>query len=306
MRLLQNIDKDWVGLRRVGYVFSGILLTLSVISIFTLGLQLGIDFLGGTEFVVETDVPLGVTDVRDELTRAMNSPTEVKSFGSPTELLVRSSLEGGDISAQEGQLVAALNARYPDSNARVVGTESVGPRFAEDLKRGAVMAILFSLVVIFLYILVRFEWRFGIGAVAALAHDVTITLGVFSMFRYIAPFSMDIDQSIIAAFLTIVGYSLNDTVVVFDRIREYLSVFKSEKYETVINKSINSTLSRTIITSLTTLFVVVVLFFAGGEVLRGFAFALIVGILIGTYSSIFVASPIVVELRRHLGQSRRR
>jgi preprotein translocase SecF subunit len=168
------------------------------------------------------------------------------------------------------------------------------------------MAVLFSLLVIFLYILVRFEWRFGIGAVAALVHDVTITLGVFSLARYVAPFSLDIDQSIIAAFLTIVGYSLNDTVVVFDRIREYLSIFKSEQYDRVINKSINSTLSRTIITSVTTLFVVGVLFVAGGEVLRGFAFALIVGILIGTYSSVFVAAPVVVELRTHLGKSRRK
>jgi preprotein translocase SecF subunit len=154
-----------------------------------------------------------------------------------------------------------------------------------------------SLLVIFVYILIRFEWRFGVGAVTALFHDVLITLGIFSMLHGYVPFSLQIDQTIIAAFLTIVGYSLNDTVVVFDRIREYSGLFKAEEYESVVNRSINNTLSRTIITSGTTLLVVTVLFIFGGEVLRGFAFALIVGILIGTYSSIFVASPVVVELR---------
>jgi preprotein translocase SecF subunit len=157
--------------------------------------------------------------------------------------------------------------------------------------------VLCALAVIFIYIMVRFEWRFGVGAVAALAHDVTITLGLFSLLHGLVPFSLQIDQAIIAAFLTIVGYSLNDTVVVFDRIREYASVFKTEAYDVVVNKSINSTLSRTIVTSGTTLIVVLVLFLTGGEVLRGFAFALIVGIFVGTYSSVFVAAPVVLELR---------
>jgi len=147
------------------------------------------------------------------------------------------------------------------------------------------------------YILVRFEWRYSMGAVAALVHDVTITLGLFSLLSGIVPFSLQIDQSIIAAFLTIVGYSLNDTVVVFDRIREYANLFKTEEFDEVVNKSINTTLSRTVVTSVTTLIVVTILFIFGGEVLRGFSFALIVGVMIGTYSSVFVASPVVVELR---------
>ncbi len=306
MRILQNIDVDFVNLRKKGYVFSAVLLIVSIVSIFTQGFQLGIDFLGGTEFIIETDVPVTVTDMRDALTTGLGSPTEAKTFGNENTVLVRSSQVGGDISEQETEILTIIGEAFPDSNPEVLATDSVGPRFAEDLKRGAVLAVLFSLVVIFLYILVRFEWRFGLGAVAAIAHDVTITLGVFSLARFVAPFSLDIDQSIIAAFLTIVGYSLNDTVVVFDRIREYLSIFKTEKYEKVINKSINSTLSRTVITSLTTLFVVVVLFLAGGEVLRGFAFALIVGILIGTYSSVFVAAPVVVELRTRTSKARRR
>jgi preprotein translocase SecF subunit len=151
--------------------------------------------------------------------------------------------------------------------------------------------------VIFVYILIRFEWRYSLGAVAALFHDVLITLGLFSLLHGVLPFSLQIDQTIIAAFLTIVGYSLNDTVVIFDRIREYTKRFKTESFDYVVNVSVNRTLSRTIVTSGTTLLVVLTLFIFGGEVLRGFAFALIVGILIGTYSSIFVAAPVVVELR---------
>ena len=162
-----------------------------------------------------------------------------------------------------------------------------------------------SLLVIFIYILVRFEWRFSLGAVAALFHDVTIVLGLFALLSGVLPFSLQIDQAIIAAFLTIVGYSLNDTVVVFDRIREYSNLFKTESYDDLVNRSINATLSRTVVTSLTTLLVVVVLFIFGGAVLRGFAFALILGICIGTYSSVFVASPVVVELRARAARARR-
>jgi len=144
--------------------------------------------------------------------------------------------------------------------------------------------------------MMRFQWRFGLGAVAALFHDVLITLGIFSLLQGLLPFSLQIDQAIIAAFLTIVGYSLNDTVVIFDRIREFTNLFKTESYTKVVNRSVNTTLSRTFVTSGTTLFVVLTLFIFGGEVLRGFAFALIIGILIGTYSSVFVATPVVVEL----------
>ena len=181
-------------------------------------------------------------------------------------------------------------------------TDVVGPRFAEDLKEGAIYAVFGSLLVIFIYILIRFEWRFGVGAVTALFHDVFITLGVFALLHGFLPFSLQIDQTIIAAFLTIVGYSLNDTVVIFDRIREFTNLFKTEPYNQVVNRSINTTLSRTLVTSGTTLLVVITLFIFGGEVLRGFAFALTFGILIGTYSSVYVATPVVVELHKRAAQ----
>jgi protein-export membrane protein SecF len=203
----------------------------------------------------------------------------------------------------ENQVVSALNAQFSGRDIAIESTNVVGPRFAEDLKRGAIYAVLGALLVVFLYIMVRFEWRYSLGAVAALVHDVTITLGIFSVLAGIAPFSVQIDQSLIAAFLTIVGYSLNDTVVVFDRVREYVNLFKTEAFDEIVNRSINATLSRTVVTSVTTLIVVTILFVFGGEVLRGFSFALIVGVVIGTYSSIFVASPTIVELNRRLEKS---
>jgi preprotein translocase subunit SecF len=189
---------------------------------------------------------------------------------------------------------------YPDNPATVIKTDIVGARFAEDLKRGALNAIIFALIVIFIYILIRFkDWTYSAGAVAALFHDVLIVVGVFTFLSDIVPFSLQMDQSIIAAFLTIVGYSLNDTVVVFDRIRENSLLYKTMDHDQMVNRSLNDTLSRTVITSVTTFFVVTILFIFGGEVLKGFSFALMLGVIIGTYSSLFVASSAVVEIQRY-------
>ncbi len=308
MRILENANFSIVESRRKGYLFSGLLIVLSLAAFLTRGLEVGIDFKGGMEFVVETAVPLSPTEVRATLTEALGQSPEVKTYSDVSAeggdaLLVRT-LEG-DLETNEvqGQIVGTIEATFPDADPRVVKTDVVGPRFAEDLKRGSIFAVCGSLLVIFIYVMLRFEWRFGLGAVAALFHDVLITLGIFSLLRGFLPFSLQIDQAIIAAFLTIVGYSLNDTVVIFDRIREFTNLFKTEPYNQVVNRSVNTTLSRTIITSSTTLLVVVTLFIFGGEVLRGFAFALIIGILIGTYSSVFVATPVVVELNRRSSAS---
>ncbi len=295
MRIFENANFSFIQNRRKAYVVSGVLILLSLISLVTRGLELGIDFQGGMEFVVESQETLSATAVRQALGGVLGVDPEVKTFGEDA-LLVRTPSEG-DINVMQSQIVQGIEDNFPGAQPQIVKTDIVGPRFANDLKEGAIYSILGSLLVIFIYILIRFEWRFGLGAVAALFHDVTITLGLFSFLHGFLPFSLQIDQTIIAAFLTIVGYSLNDTVVVFDRIREYTNLFKTEAYGGVVNRSINNTLSRTIVTSSTTLLVVITLFIFGGEVLRGFAFALIVGIGIGTYSSIFVASPIVVELK---------
>jgi len=293
MRLFENADYNLVGARTKGYIFSGVLLVLSLVSFALHGLEMGIDFQGGMEFVVQSETDLRPTEVRGVLGQALGEEPEVKTFEN--DLLVRT-LPEGEITVVEQQILEAIAATYPGSNPEIIKTDIVGPRFASDLKRGAVYAVLGSLLVIFIYILIRFEWRFSLGAVGAVFHDVLIVLGLFSMLHGFLPFSLQIDQAIIAAFLTIVGYSLNDTVVIFDRIREYTNIFKTEPYEDVVNRSVNTTLSRTVVTSLTTLLVVTILFIFGGDVLRGFSFALIVGIMIGTYSSVFVATPIVVEL----------
>ncbi len=281
--------------RRIAYAVSGVLLAVSLISLVTRGLEVGIDFQGGMEFVVESDVPLDAVELRSQLAPYFDSEPEAKTYGEG-QMLVRIASDD-EIGAVQETVVRGINESFEGANVQVVRTDVVGPRFADDLKRGAVYSVLGSLLVIFTYILVRFEWRFGLAATAALFHDVTITLGIFSLLHGIVPFSLQMDQTIIAALLTIVGYSLNDTVVVFDRVREYRNMFKTEAFTSVVNRSINNTLSRTVVTSLTTLLVVVVLFIFGGEVLRGFAFALMLGIVIGTYSSIFVASSTAVELR---------
>jgi len=296
MRILENSNFQFTASRRKGYIFSAILILASLVSLGIHGLEVGIDFRGGREFVIDTTDQLDVTAVRATLTEALGAEPEVKTYNG--DMLLIRAVGDEDVTVVQNRILSAIEADFPNSDPQVEGTYAVSPRFADDLKRGAIYSILGSLLVIFVYILLRFEWRFGVGAVAALFHDVTITLGIFSIFHGFVPFSLQIDQTIIAAFLTIVGYSLNDTVVVFDRIREYTGIFKSEKYDDIVNKSINNTLSRTLVTSGTTLFVVSVLFIFGGEVLRGFAFALIIGILIGTYSSIFVASPVVLELRK--------
>jgi preprotein translocase SecF subunit len=302
MRIFENTQIDFLKKQRFAGILSGVLIALSLISLLTRGLETGIDFQGGTEIVVESSVPIPDVDARTVLADAFGSTPEVKEYGSPELLLIRVPV-GGDLDSIQAIVLTSLNTAFPESNTRSEKRDSVSPRFADDLKRGAIWAVLAALLVIFLYIMVRFEWRFSVGAIAALVHDVTITLGIFSLLHGVLPFSLQIDQAIIAALLTIVGYSLNDTVVIFDRIREFVNLFKTERFGPVVSRSINSTLSRTIVTSGTTLLVVVVLFLFGGEVLKGFAFALIIGVVIGTYSSIFVASPVVIALRARTGKA---
>lgn len=302
MRIFENTDFQFIQNRRKAYLLSGLLLVLSLVSLGVKGLELGIDFRGGMEFVVMDVGDLEATAVRSELSQALGSEPEVKRYDD-TGLLIRTAVEG-ETNQVQSQIMGTIRSAFPGASPKLEKTNIVGPRFAEDLARGAFYSIIGALFVIFVYILIRFEWRYSLGAIAALVHDVTITLGLFSILSGWVPFSLQIDQSIIAAFLTIVGYSLNDTVVVFDRVREYTNLFKTESYPDIVNKSINNTLSRTIITSLTTLIVVLILFIFGSEVLRGFSFALIVGVIIGTYSSVFVASPVVVELRERLEKAK--
>lgn len=296
MRIFENPTFDFLSNFRSSYIISGILLLVSIVSLFYPGLEAGIDFTGGTEFVVESAEPIAPVAARQALDGVLGDGVEAKVFGDPRTLLIRTGV-GGDPDALETSLTSTLAASFPGSAPQIIGTSSVGPRIASDLKEKSIFLVLGALFVILLYIFVRFDWRFALGAVLCLAHDIVIVLGLFALLHNVTPFSLQIDQVMIAALLTIVGYSINDTVVVYDRIREYTTLFKTERFDVVANRAINTTLSRTVLTSGTTLLTVFVLFLIGGEVLKGFSLALLVGIGVGTYSSIFVASPLVVWLR---------
>ena len=298
MRWFEEPTFDFIRAQKIAYFFSGTLILVSIIAIFGMGLNYGIDFRGGQEFVFEFEQPVDVVEIRNELAEPLGMAPELKLFGSDREILLRTDAEG-DITEVRDLILSNFASLYPDNPVTVQKTDLVGPRFAEDLREAAMYSILFALAVVFIYIFIRFKgWYFSAGAIAALAHDVLIVLGVFTLLAEVVPFDVSIDQALIAAFLTIVGYSLNDTVVVFDRIRENSIIYKTMNFRDMINKSLNDTLSRTVITSVTTLFVVTVLFIFGGEVLKGFAFALVLGVILGTYSSLFVASALVVELQK--------
>ncbi|MEQ8360593.1 MAG: protein translocase subunit SecDF [Cytophagales bacterium] len=299
--LLSDLNLNIIGKRKMAYIGSTILIIFGMSTIFLQnGLNLGVDFTGGRSFVVQFDEPVSVPDVRTNLSNSFdNASVEVKTYGSNNTIKITTGYLVDDESAEADEKVnASLMSgldEYKDQNPKVLSSSKVGATIADDIKSTAQESVIFSLIVIFLYILIRFrKWQFGLGAIVALFHDVLVVLSMMSIMRLLGV-AYEVDQVFIAAMLTIIGYSINDTVVVFDRVREYLQEhFKSNLAET-LNLSINSTLNRTVMTSLTTLLVVLILFLFGGEALRGFSFALLIGILVGTYSSIFIATPIVVE-----------
>lgn len=304
MRIFENTHFDFLGRQNVGYVISGVLMLVSVVSLIYPGLEAGIDFTGGTELVVRTEAPVPPVEARNALDPVLGAGTEAKLYGDDHTILVRTAAGGNPDSLQRA-VTQTLGASFAGSNPEILRIDSVGPRIASDLQERAILLVFGALFVILLYIFIRFDWRYAVAAVLTLAHDVLIVLGLFALLHNVTPFTLQMDQTIIAALLTIVGYSINDTVVVFDRIREYLTLFKTEPFGVVANRAINTTLSRTVLTSGTTLLVVFVLFLFGGETLRGFALALLVGIGVGTYSSIFVASPLVVKFREQFSPARR-
>lgn len=291
MQFLVNVNFDFVHKRKAALIISATLLIFSIGSlIFHGGPHYGIDFLGGTSIELKFEQDIAIGDVRAAISAIGYDDAEIKNFGAANQILIRVQETGSEIS---DTIKSGLTEAFPDNPYEVQLVEKVGPKIGSELRTKAIQAILIALVFILIYISWRFEFVFAVGAIAALFHDVLITLGVFSILN------LEITLAIIAAFLTIVGYSLNDTIVVFDRIRENVKVLRRDNYETIVNTSINQSLSRTIVTSLTTMIVVAILYFFGGAVIHDFAFALIVGVLVGTYSSIFVASPIVIEWQQH-------
>lgn len=288
MRFLKKTDVDFLGMRRFGFAISATLIIAGLVSLFLQGgPRLGIDFEGGTLVQIRLDEEARIPELRRALDPLGLGRSEIQTFGDPREVIIRLQWTQETETLVE-ELRAAILTVLPEENPDFRRVESVGPKIGGELRGKAVTAILSALIIIMAYIALRFEFKFAMGAIAALVHDVLITLGIFSIMDY------EISLPIIAAFLTIVGYSLNDTIVVFDRIRENLKRLKRETYVSIINQSINESLSRTIITSLTTFVVVFTLWLAGGEVIRYFAFAMIVGVIVGTYSSIFIASPVLV------------
>ncbi|MDX5446805.1 MAG: protein translocase subunit SecDF, partial [Bacteroidota bacterium] len=328
IKFFTNISRNWfTGIavkflekRKTAYIISGVVLAISLGSLFTKGLNLGVDFVGGRSYQVRFDQPVSVTDISQSLSDILIdqegnrfSPV-VKTLGDDNQVIIttkyRISETGTEVEKDINDKVYNALKDYfknpiseedffanSENGLGMMASRQVGPTIADDIKTSAIWSVLFSLIVVFLYILVRFKkWQFSLGAVGALMHDVIIILGAFSLLYGIVPFQLEVDQAFIAAILTVVGYSLNDTVVVFDRIREYFGHYHSKRpRREIINGALNGTLSRTFNTSLTTFFVMLIIFLFGGEVIRGFMFALLLGIVVGTYSSLFIATPIFYD-----------
>ena len=303
MRIIKDTNINFMGNTKVAVFISAVLILAGIGSMITKGgPKLSIDFKGGTLVAVNYTEAMDINLVRSSLSSVEIdgqsfdfSQAEIKHFGDESNVAVRLPTMENEPEKFSRNFVNKMADAFPESVPEnrtefILSIEKVGPKIGAELSGDAVMAIFSALALILLYISVRFEWKYAVGAIAALTHDVLVTLGIFSLLDY------EVSLAVIAAFLTIVGYSLNDTIVIFDRVRENIKTMKKVALDEIINKSINQSLSRTIVTSLTTFFVVLILFLAGGEVIHTFAFAMIVGVLVGTYSSIFIASPIVAKM----------
>ena len=313
---LQNTHVDFIGKKKIAYIVSGTLILISLVSIFTKGFTYGVDFTGGRTYVVRFDQPVTAEDVRAAAIAEFDGAVEVKQFGGESQMKVTTQYlvenESTEADAEvEAKLYNALKGFFAnelsfeeftstlDNPNGIISSDKVGPTIANDITRNAIIAVVIALFVIFAYIAVRFKgWTWGLGGVTGLAHTALIVIGFFSLFSGILPFSLDVDQTFIAAILTIIGYAINDTVVIFDRIREYKELHPKADFRQNVNEALNSTLSRTMNTSLTTLVTMLAIAIFGGEVIRGLAVALILGIVIGTYASIFIATPIMFDVTK--------
>jgi preprotein translocase subunit SecF len=292
MRLFGKTNIDFMGKRKLGYAISASVILIGMISLFVKGVDWGIDFLGGTELVVRFSQPPGIGQVRNAMNELGFQQAEIKSYGSERDILIQTR-EQGEGTTVGDRMRAGLGTKFPTNKFEVLKEDKIGPKVGAELRKNALYAVIASLIAIWLYVGFRFKFIYGVGAVVALFHDVLVTLGLVSIFDGV--FNLEISQNMIAAFLTLIGLSVNDTVVIFDRIRENQKIFRTMDLTTLMNKSLNETLSRTIITSGTIFIVLIVLLLLGGEVTRGFAFALTIGIITGTYSSIYIASAIALE-----------
>ncbi|PJA54018.1 MAG: protein translocase subunit SecF [Candidatus Marinimicrobia bacterium CG_4_9_14_3_um_filter_48_9] len=299
LQFIKNAHIDFVGNRKIAITISVILIAFGIISeIFRGGINYSIDFEGGTLIQVRFTNDVQVSQVRDAMNTLNKGDAVIQRFGADNEFLVRiRSVENEEAQLEQiREVFAGING---EAGYEIRRLETVGPKIGKELRGDALSAILVAMIGIVIYISIRFQFMYAIGAIVALIHDVLITLGAFS------ELNMEISLTVIAAFLTIVGYSLNDTIVVYDRIRENVNTLRKESYKDIVNISINETLNRTLITSGTTMMAVVTLWAIGGEVIRPFAFALIIGIIVGTYSSIFIASPILIAWHGRLAKKKK-
>jgi preprotein translocase subunit SecF len=281
LQLFKNTSYDIVNKRRFTFILSLVLIVLGLVSLFVRGLNYGIDFSGGAKMQVEFSQTITAEELRAKFTEKNLRNPEIKSSGN-NEYMITLNPENLD----DAEIILAEALEGTDYN--LLQMDKIGPKIGRELRANSLKAVGIALLLVLIYITVRFEFRFAVGAVVALANDVLITLGLFSIFQW------EISMPVLAAFLTIVGYSLNDTIVIFDRIREDLKVHKGKPITDIINYSINESLSRTVITSVTTFLVVVILALFGGQVLFGFSIAMVIGVIVGTYSSMFIAAPILV------------
>ena len=313
---LQNTKVDFIGKKKIAYIVSGTIILVSLVSMFTKGFTYGVDFTGGRTYVVRFDASVTAEAVREAAMAEFDGAVEVKQFGGESQMKITTQYLVEDESTDadaivEGKLYNALKGFFAselsfaeftstlENPNGIISSDKVGPTIANDITRNAIIAVILSLFVIFAYIAFRFKgWTWGLGGVTGLAHTAIIVIGFFSIFSGILPFSLDVDQTFIAAILTIIGYAINDTVVIFDRIREYKELHPKADFKQNVNEALNSTLSRTMNTSLTTLVTMLAIAIFGGEVIRGLAVALIVGIVVGTYASIFIATPIMYDVTK--------
>lgn len=310
--LLQNVNFDFIGKRKIFYIASSIVIGLGLVSLFTQGLNLGVDFKGGRTYVVKFEKDVNTVEVQNMLAPAFEGEApEVKTFGADNQVKITTKYMVDAVAENKNDVDSIVESKLYQGLKPVIGQNvtfkdftdnyrqssmKVGSTVSDDIKVGAMFAIFFSLIGIFIYIFVRFrDWRFGLGGVVSLTHDVLVVLGIYSLLQNVMPFSLEVDQAFIAAVLTVIGYSINDSVIIFDRIREWTTLYPKRDRKDLFNGAMNSTLGRTMNTSLTTLFTLVVIFIFGGEVIRGFIFALLVGIGVGTYSSIMNAAPVVYD-----------
>jgi len=297
MRFLHNVNIDFLSKRKIFYMVSLSVIVIGFTIFLIKGIPLGIDFKGGTEMLIRFDNDVQVQTLRETMDKIGVTGAEIKTMGSERDILIRTA-EQGEGTTTSDKIREGLKTYVTNNNFEILRIDKVGPKIGKELRLSAIYATVLALIAILVYLAFRFEFVYAVGAVIALFHDVFVTIGVVAVFQLLFPsLNLELSQEMVAAFLTLIGFSSNDTVIVFDRIRENIKLYKNEDILNVMNKSVNTTLSRTIITSGTVFLTVLILFLFGGEVNRSFAFTFLIGIVTGTYSSVYIASAFVVDIK---------